>query len=300
MLAAGLAGGAAPPGRPPADGRRPIAPLPAPPPAALRDRVALGARLYGDPRLSASGRISCQSCHDLASNGATGARRDPGDNGAASPFNTPTVFNSALNFRFNWQGGMPTLPDVVAASLRNPHVMGGSAPGLRRLRADRTLLLQARAAYRRDLDEAVLIDALSRYVRTLTTPGARFDRWLGGDRAALTAQEQRGWEMFQAVGCVSCHQGANIGGNLFERHGIFHPLAAGGPPVLRVPSLRNVAATAPYFHDGSAPTLAGAVRAMAYAQLDITLSERDVRDIVAFLGTLTGHYEGRPVHPAAR
>ena len=104
-----------------------------------------------------------------------------------------------------------------------------------------------------------------------------------------------GYQLFKSLGCISCHQGVNVGGNLFERHGIFHPLASPKPEILRVPSLRNVATTPPYFHDGSAPTLPDAVRKMAFAQLDTTLSDQQTDSIVAFLKTLTGTYRGRPV-----
>jgi cytochrome c peroxidase len=130
------------------------------------------------------------------------------------------------------------------------------------------------------------------------TPGSRFDRWLGGEAAALSPEEQKGYQLFKSIGCVSCHQGVNVGGNLFERHGIFHPLASPKPEILRVPSLRNVAVTPPYFHDGGAPTLDEAVRKMAEAQLDQTLSDQQIKVIVAFLNTLTGTYRGAPLTAA--
>ena len=127
------------------------------------------------------------------------------------------------------------------------------------------------------------------------TPDSRFDRWLRGETTALTAQEREGYEDFKAYGCVSCHQGVNVGGNLKQRSGVFRPLTANQSPLLRVPSLRNIATTAPYFHDGSAPTLRVAVGRMARAQLDRTLSEQQLDAVVAFLRTLTGQYGGRPV-----
>jgi cytochrome c peroxidase len=154
------------------------------------------------------------------------------------------------------------------------------------------------AAYERAPDRASLLDAIATYERSLVTPGSRFDRWLGGDAAALSAEEQNGYQLFKSLGCISCHQGVNVGGNLFERHGIFHPLASPKPEILRVPSLRNVATTPPYFHDGSAPTLQEAVRKMANAQLDRTLSDQQIEAIVAFLQTLTGTYRGTPVTAA--
>ncbi len=132
------------------------------------------------------------------------------------------------------------------------------------------------------------------------TPGGRFDRWLVGDAGALTAEERNGYGLFKSLGCVSCHQGVNVGGNLYERRGVFRPLARSGPAVLRVPSLRNVAMTAPYFHDGSAATLEQAVRRMAAAQLNQRMSDDQVEAIAAFLRTLTGLYRGASVAAVSR
>jgi cytochrome c peroxidase len=154
-------------------------------------------------------------------------------------------------------------------------------------------------AYGHGPDRANLLDAIATYERSLVTPGSRFDRWLQGDATALSAKELRGYQLFKSLGCVSCHQGVNIGGNLFERHGIFHPLASPKPEILRVPSLRNVAVMAPYFHDGSAKTLHEAIREMAFAQLDDTLTEQQIDTIEAFLRTLTGTYRGVPVRAAS-
>jgi cytochrome c peroxidase len=144
-------------------------------------------------------------------------------------------------------------------------------------------------------DAANIVDAIASFERSLVTPGSRFDLWLAGDAAALSEGELDGYRLFKSLGCVSCHQGVNIGGNLFERHGIFHPLASQKPEILRVPSLRNVATTPPYFHDGSAPTLDDAVRRMGLAQLNTTLTDQQVKAIVAYLQTLTGKYRGVPV-----
>jgi cytochrome c peroxidase len=277
----------------------PITPIPAP--SVDARKAALGELLYKDPRLSTSGRISCQSCHDVGSNGATSRRFDLGADGRPFALNTPTVFNAALSFRLNWEGNLRSLDQLVVGTLHNPRLMGAGGPeAMARLQADPEIGGRFRAIYGRNLDEAGIADAMSAYMRTLVTPNSRFDRWLEGDAKALTPQEARGYARFKMIGCVSCHQGVNVGGNLYQRHGIFHPLAAPFPEVLRVPSLRNVAATAPYFHDGSAATLHEAVRSMGLAQLDLTLSDSDVDDIVAFLGSLTGEYRGRPIAaPAA-
>ena len=113
-----------------------------------------------------------------------------------------------------------------------------------------------------------------------STPGSRFDRWLAGEADAITPEELSGYQMFKSLGCITCHQGVNVGGNLFQRHGVFHPLGSPEPVLLRVPSLRNVATTAPYFHDGSAPTLPEAVKMMGIAQLDRVLTDQQIAAIV--------------------
>ena len=279
--------------------REAISPVPEPP-SADRLRLELGERLFNDARLSGDGTRSCASCHDMRSNGATRNRRDKGPDGRELPLNTGTVFNAALSFRLNWEGGSRTL-EAQAEGLLNSPVMGaGVETVVARLAADPSTARQFRAAYGRPPDRAGLLDAIATYERSLLTPGARFDRWLAGDRTALSPDEEAGYRLFKSVGCVSCHQGVNVGGNLFQRHGIFHPLASPEPAVLRVPSLRNVETTPPYFHDGSAATLDEAVRGMGRAQLNRTLSGEEVGAIVAFLRTLTGTYRGEPVAAARR
>ena len=150
-------------------------------------------------------------------------------------------------------------------------------------------------AYQDGLSRKNLLDAIATFERSLLTPDSRFDQWLKGDTKALSDIEQEGYRLFRSFGCVSCHQGVNIGGNLFQRHGIFRPLGSPIPEILRVPSLRNVSATSPYFHDGSAANLSDAVRRMASAQLNVTLDAHEIEAIVSFLDTLTGQYQGKPV-----
>ena len=281
------------------DEQEPITPIP-PPPAADPLKLALGARLFNDPRLSHDGTRACSSCHDTRTNGADGNRRDTAPDGTELPFNTNTVFNAALSFRLTWEGKFRTLEAQAKATLENPAIMGTSVDEvLGRLDADLEMAHQFKIAYGHAPDRQSLLDAVATYERSLLTPGSRFDRWLDGDAAALSAEEQNGYQLFKSLGCVSCHQGVNVGGNLFERHGLFHPLASPRPEILRVPSLRNVATTSPYFHDGSAPTLGEAVRRMSIAQLNRTLSGEQVDAIVDFLGTLTGTYHGDPVVAAS-
>jgi cytochrome c peroxidase len=280
---------------PQAAAEEPITAIP-PPPDADPQKLALGELLFADTRLSGDGSRSCSSCHDIRTNGADFRRRNTAPDGSELPFNTATVFNAALSFRLGWEGSFRTLESEVEASLESPEFMAARIDDvLARLTADRSTAGRFRAAYGHAPDRASLFDAIATYERSLVTPGSRFDRWLGGDAAALSPVERDGYRLFKSLGCVSCHQGVNVGGNLFERVGVFHPLGPSKPEVLRVPSLRNVATTAPYFHNGSAPTLDAAVRQMAMAQLDRRLSDEQVDGIVAFLATLTGTYRSAPL-----
>jgi cytochrome c peroxidase len=275
--------------------KEPVTPIPE---AVIADplKVRLGERLFGDTRLSHDNSRSCSSCHDLGANGAGRSSHDIGLDGSELPLNTLTIFNAALNFRFSWEGKFRTLESDALASLESPRIMGSSSSEvLEKLRADPAVRREFAAAYGRGPDIANVLDAIATFERTLVTPGSRFDQWLTGDANALSEHELNGYRLFKSMGCVSCHQGVNIGGNLFQRHGIFRPLAAPLPEILRVPSLRNVATTPPYFHDGSAPTLDDAVRKMAAAQLNSTLTDQQVSAIVAYLQTLTGQYRGVPV-----
>ena len=167
-----------------------------------------------------------------------------------------------------------------------------------KLRADPEAVQEFREAYGRGPDVSALLDALASYERSLLTPGSRFDRWLAGEAAAITPEELSGYQLFKSLGCVACHQGVNVGGNLFQRHGIFQLLGTPEPALVRVPSLRNVVTTAPYFHDGSAPTLPEAVKAMGLAQLNRTLTDQQIAAIIAFLNTLTGTYRSQPIRAA--
>jgi len=266
----------------------PITPIPQPP-VADPLKLALGERLFNDPRLSANGKLSCSSCHNIRTNGAAANR-------ASDSFDTLTVFNASLNFRLNWEGNLRSLAAQAESSLENPAKLNTNVDEVvRKLNADADVIKDFRAAYGRPPERDSVLDALVTFERSLLTPGSRFDRWLSGDASALSAGELEGYRLFKSFGCSSCHQGVNVGGNLLERQGVFRPLVAGPPERVRVPSLRNVAATAPYFHDGSAATLEEAVRRMAAAQLDRTLTDQQLSSIVAFLQTLTGNYRGSPV-----
>lgn len=271
----------------------PLRPVPDPP--ALDPRVvALGRTLFADKRLSANDATSCLSCHDIATNGATARPTDQSSSGMGSSRNTPTIFNAALSFRLNWTGDTRTLQSQAEASLGL--AMGQDAAAVaRKLSADADMVAHFNGAFGHGPDRMAILDALAAFEQTLLTPESAFDLWLKGVPDVLSQQAQQGYQVFKSLGCISCHQGVNVGGNLFQTSGVYGVLTDPSRPVLRVPSLRNVATTAPYFHDGSTPTLPEAVRMMARAQLDRIVSDEDVSDIVAFLGSLTGQYQGRPV-----
>jgi cytochrome c peroxidase len=293
-------GAAQSPTPPPHAGEEPIVAIPAPPVEDQR-RVSLGELLFQDPRLSHDNTRSCGSCHHISTNGASAMARDLTPEGAPLPLNTPTIFNAALSLRLNWEGNVRSLEAEVESGLRNPAIMASSAAeAAGKLGADAEMARLLRDAYGHAPDAAAVIDAIATYERTLVTPGSRFDRWLGGEADAITPEEFAGYQTFKSLGCASCHQGVNVGGNMFQRHGIFHPLGSPEPVMVRVPSLRNVAATPPYFHDGSAATLSQAVKTMGMTQLDRILSDQQITSVVAFLDTLTGAYRGRTIAPTPR
>jgi cytochrome c peroxidase len=299
---------------PAAEPQEPITPIPLS--LALEPkRVALGERLFHDVRLSHDNTRACSTCHPLQRGGMDGQPRAITANGTLHPRNTPTIFNVGLNAAFNWDGIATSLETHAEIVLLHPRLMNTTWPELlAKLQADVGYVTRFNTAYAGGLMPANVLDALASFERSLLTPNARFDRYLRGELQALTAPEQQGYRLFKSYGCVACHQGMNIGGNMYQKFGIFAtPSGMGGPEevvdlgryvltkvprdreVFRVPSLRNVAVTAPYFHDGREPTLEGAVDTMARVQLGRTLTPAELGLIVQFLHTLTGEYHGWPV-----
>jgi cytochrome c peroxidase len=295
-----------------AGSQEPIVPLPLHVPADPA-KVALGERLFHDVRLSGHNTIACATCHKLGHGGADGLPHAMTATGTPHARNTPTIFNVAFNVAFNWDGGVRTLEAHAERVLLSPALMHTTWPAL-------LAKLQTALEYRETfatlypgrLTQAHVLDALATYERSLVTPNSRFDQYLRNHPEALNPVERRGYDIFKAYGCVACHQGINVGGSMFQKFGIFQEAPAPRDPtkpvdlgrflltqamrdreVFRVPSLRNVALTAPYFHDGRAPTLEAAVAIMARVQLGRTLSQEDIHAIVQFLHTLTGEYQGR-------
>lgn len=277
------------------------------------ERVALGEKLFNDPRLAHNNVLACASCHQLQQGGADGLPRSVTNNGEPDVTNAPSIFNRAFNFRQTWRGAFRTLEEQAEADLKNPnHAATSWDELLPKLEADAAYAVTFVRLYG-GLRKEYVLDAIATYERSLITPNAPFDRYLRGDPKAISFEQKRGYALFKSYGCISCHQGINVGGNLFQKFGLFEDYfkLRGGPVtpadlgritvtrderdrhVFRVPSLRNVAITAPYFHDGSVERLDQAVGIMARVQLGRTPPESDVQAIISFLASLTGEYLGR-------
>jgi len=277
--------------------------------------VALGAKLYHDPRLSGDDTISCATCHDLAKGGTDQARVSTGIHGQKGGINAPATFNAGFQFMQFWDGRAATLEEQAAGPPANPIEMGATWEGIeRKLAADVALAAEITAIYPDGVRQKNITAAIAAFERTLITPGSRFDKFLLGDAAAMSGEEKRGYELSLASGCATCHVGELLGGKSFERMGSASDYFAARGNVtdadngrynvtkreadrykFKVPTLRNVALTAPYFHDGTQPDLRSAVVAMARYQRGIVLAEGEVAAIVKFLETLTGEYQGKPL-----
>jgi cytochrome c peroxidase len=281
--------------------------------------VRLGRMLYFEPLLSRTGKISCNSCHPLDQYGTTATKVSVGVYGHLGRRNAPTVYNAAGHFRLFWDGRAATLAEQAGGPISDPDEMGMSpARAVRVLNAIpgyRTAFAEAFPNQRDAITIEHATGAIAEFERGLVTP-ARWDRYIDGDTHALTVPEKEGAKLFANLGCMVCHTGAYVGGTMFEKLGVFVPWPnqtdhgrrevthnPADDMVFKVPSLRNVARTAPYFHDGSAATLDTAVRMMAHHQLGVDLSEGEARSIAAWLGSLTGdiprEYIARPALPQA-
>jgi cytochrome c peroxidase len=276
-------------------------------------KVALGKKLFQDVRLSNNNQKSCLSCHSFSLGGADRRSHSIGINGASTLVNTPTVFNAGFNFRLNWNGEFENLSDHLDALMTNPKTMGVQWPeAIQSLQQLPEYVRLFERIYSDGLTQFNIKDAIIAYELSLTTPNARFDRFLRGDKKALTASEKEGYQLFKGYGCISCHQGMNVGGNLFQPFGIIGNYFTdrgkvthadlgrfnvtqdeADRHVFRVPSLRNVALTPPYFHDGSAQTLEKAIAVMVKYQLGRPLEQEQIERIAQFLRTLTGEYRGK-------
>jgi len=267
-------------------------------------QVELGKKLYFDPRLSKSGFISCNSCHNLSMGGTDNLKTSIGDHWKEGPINAPTVLNSSLNVAQFWDGRAANLQAQAGGPIANPGEMAFShtlAVGV--LESIPGYVIEFKQVYGTDkitIDEVT--QAIAEFEKTLATPNSRFDQWLLGKKDAITADELAGYQLFKESGCVACHNGPAVGGNSFQKMGVVEPYKTSNPAQgrsavtgkdadrfnFKVPTLRNVELTYPYFHDGAANTLKEAVDTMGRIQLGKKFTADENAKIVAFLKTLTG------------
>ena len=266
--------------------------------------VELGKKLFFDPRLSRSGFISCNSCHNLSMGGTDNIKTSIGHNWQRGPINSPTVLNASMNVAQFWDGRAKDLQEQAGGPIANP----GEMAFTHELAID---VLASIPAYRAEFRQVFSQDkltieqvtrAIAAFEEVLVTPGARFDQWLMGKKSALTKDELAGYQLFKSSGCIACHNGPAVGGNTFQKMGVVEPyktaMTAQGRSAVtgkdadrfnfKVPTLRNVELTYPYFHDGEAATLTQAVDVMGRLQLGRTFTPDENARLVAFLKTLTG------------
>lgn len=275
-------------------------------PAEITDpaKVELGKKLFFDPRLSKSGFISCNSCHNLSMGGSDNLKTSIGDRWQEGPINSPTVLNSSLNMAQFWDGRAGTLKEQAGGPIANPKEMAFTHElAVEVLRSIPQYVAEFNAVYGKEdfgIDE--ITDAIAVFEETLVTPDAPFDLWLKGDDNALTDQQLAGYQLFKNSGCVACHNGVNLGGTSFQKMGLIEPYQTTNPAEgraavtgkdadrfsFKVPTLRNVELTYPYFHDGAVDTLTEAVDIMGRLQLGRHFTDEENAQIVAFLKSLTG------------
>ncbi|UCN00171.1 cytochrome-c peroxidase [Sulfurimonas sp. SWIR-19] len=263
-------------------------------------KAKLGQALFFDPILSHDNTISCASCHDLHNGGDDGLKFSFGIQGQEGAVNAPTVYNAVFNFRQFWDGRAKNLQEQAIGPILNPVEMGAAfeeiIPKLKKSKYKKLF----DAVYDDGITKNTITDAIAEYEKTLITPNSRFDKYLRGDKNALTQNEKEGYELFKSKGCISCHHGENIGGNLYNKFGIFNESNSEwlgrynithkerDKYFFKVPSLRNIARTAPYFHDGRTYDLKKAVEIMSQYQLGRHITKEEISKITAFLQSLNG------------
>lgn len=267
-------------------------------------KVELGKKLYFDPRLSKSGFISCNSCHNLSMGGTDNLKTSIGHNWNKGPINAPTVLNSSMNLAQFWDGRAKDLQAQAGGPIANPGEMASTHTlAIDVLESIPQYVTEFKRVFGNDnitIDEVTA--AIAEFEKTLVTPNSRFDQWLLGEKGVLSANEVAGYNLFKSSGCIACHNGPAVGGNSFQKMGVVKPYQAessaeGRSAVtgkdadrfkFKVPTLRNVELTYPYFHDGQVGTLTEAVDTMGQIQLGKKFSKKENAQIVAFLKTLTG------------
>lgn len=274
------------------------------------EKAELGRRLFLDVRLSANNSISCQSCHKLSENGADGSIRSTGILGRKGNIKAPTVYNSVYNLAQFWDGRADSLEEQVDGPVNNFVEFGSSWKMVeKKLSRDSKYLNDFNRIYGGGVKAEYIKNAIAEFERSLVTLNAPFDRYLQGDSKAITQQQKNGYRLFQSYGCISCHQGRNVGGNMYQKMGAMGDYFRDRGHITRVdngrfnvtgresdrfyfkvPSLRLASLSGPYFHDGTAKTLDEAVRIMGRYQLGRDIPKNHRKDIIAFIESLVGEH----------
>lgn len=280
-------------------------------------KAALGNLLYHDTRLSADNTVSCASCHSLETAGVDNKQYSEGVNKQLGGVNAPTVFNAVYNFVQFWDGRAKTLADQAAGPPLNPIEMASTSFDeiIAKLNSDKEFVKAFLEVYPDGITQANITNAIEEFERTLITPNSRFDKYLLGNNDAITADELKGYKLFKEYNCATCHVGPNLGGESYELMGLRrHYFATRRLPMtaeddgrykeskqerdrhrFKVPGLRNIELTWPYYHDGTRATLQEAVKDMAEYQSGVQITDEETALMVAFLRTLTGEYQGKPL-----
>ena len=266
-----------------------------------KQKAILGQELFNDTQLSKNNAFSCASCHFLDDGGDDNIALSLGLNGKQIPRNSPTIFNSIFNVTQHWDGAYDTLREQAKASIKDPLAMASNFKHIiNTLSKDKNYINKFKKIYKSDINEKDILDAIVEFEKALITPNSKFDKYLKGDLNILNNNEINGYKLFKEYGCISCHNGINVGGNLIQKSGIFKnndtkdlgryyiSKNLQDKYYFKVPSLRNIELTAPYFHNGKIYTLRDAVEQMLTFQVGYILKNKDIDDIVLFLNTLTG------------
>lgn len=267
-------------------------------------QVQLGKKLFFDPRLSKSGFISCNSCHNLIMGGTDNLKISIGHKWQQGPINAPTVLNAGMNIAQFWDGRAADLKEQAGGPIANPGEMAFTHElAIEVLESIPEYSIEFKKVFSAEKIEITQVtQAIAEFEKTLITPNSRFDQWLNGNKNAITEQELAGYNLFKASGCASCHNGPAVGGTSFQKMGIVTPYKTRNKAqgrvdvtgkesdrfVFKVPILRNVERTYPYFHDGEAATLSEAVDTMGRLQVGKNFTSEENAKIVAFLKTLSG------------
>jgi len=264
-------------------------------------KAKLGQLLFNDKSLSANNSISCSSCHLLNDGGDDNIVHPIGINGSIISRNSPTVFNAVFNITQHWDGAFSNLQDQANSSITTNTAMGSNYKDIiKKLNNKNKYKDSFFKIYKEKITKENILDAIANFEKALITPNSKFDRYLNGEKNILNKNELNGYILFKDYGCISCHNGINIGGNLIQKVGIIKNYETddfgrfyvtknkNDKYYFKVPSLRNITLTAPYFHDGKIKTLQEAVKTMLIYQVGYSLEDKQIEDIVSFLKTLTG------------